>query len=182
MVSDCTMSLLMAYMYYRAIGYKRILTEAKSNKFLFRQHSIKYFGQVFSANGMEPYMERARAIQDMQPPANVSELRKTVGIVQFLKRFLSKLSSTIFPLTKLLSRDASWIWEQPSAKGLWRHNETGYGSTNSDGLWSLQNHASYSRCVFIRNGWSFMSAWWFWNLWVKVAAYCSRSLTAADRN
>ena len=68
---------------------------------------------MISAGGVEPDPERVRAIQNMKPPTNVLELRRTLGMIQYLGRFLPNLSNIACPLMKLLSRDASWIWDQP---------------------------------------------------------------------
>ena len=76
----------------------------------FRKSKLEYFGHVIGSDGIRPNPERVRVIKELTAPGNVSELRRTVGMVNYLGRFLPNLSSVIKPLTDLLKSDVTWLW------------------------------------------------------------------------
>ena len=76
----------------------------------FRQKSIKFLGHVFDKNGMSPDMEKVRAIQDMPVPTCVADLRRVLGMVNYLGSYLPRLATVIRPLNALLKKDNAWIW------------------------------------------------------------------------
>lgn len=58
----------------------------------FRQQEIKFFGFVFSADGLKPDPEKVRALQESHPPKNASEVRSLLGMAQYSSRFIRKTS------------------------------------------------------------------------------------------
>nr|KAG5701731.1 hypothetical protein BaRGS_004333 [Batillaria attramentaria] len=56
-----------------------------------------------------------RAIVDMDAPQNTQELRRFLGMTNFLGRYLENLSSVLHPLNTLLEKDAVWCWGSPQA-------------------------------------------------------------------
>ena len=51
-----------------------------------------------------------KAIEDLPEPENVEELRRCLGMINYLGRFLPDLQTTIRPLNALLAKDVSWTW------------------------------------------------------------------------
>lgn len=49
-------------------------------------------------------------IKELDAPTNVNELRRVIGMVSYLGRFLSDLSTTMKPITDLLKPDIAWRW------------------------------------------------------------------------
>ena len=49
----------------------------------------------------------------MKPPTNVSELRRFLGMVNYVGGYISHLSDILKPLNELLKADSTWIWEDP---------------------------------------------------------------------
>lgn len=76
----------------------------------FKKKSVRYFGHVISSDGVQPDPERIRSIVDMPPPTNVTELRRVLGMFNFLGRFLPRLSTAISPLVALLREENAWVW------------------------------------------------------------------------
>ena len=79
----------------------------------FRKTKIEYFGHVISREGISPSKKRVRAIRELPAPTNVSELRRVIGMINYLGRFVSDLSAVMHPMTDLLKADAVWSWDSP---------------------------------------------------------------------
>ena len=71
---------------------------------------ICYFGNVISKEGVSPDPEKAKAIQELPAPQNVSELRQVLGMINYLGKFLPNLSHVISPMSELLKSDSTWSW------------------------------------------------------------------------
>ena len=63
------------------------------------RHTIRFLGHVISADGVKPDPEKTRAVQELDAPKNVSELRSFLGMVNQLGRFLPKLAEKDKDLT-----------------------------------------------------------------------------------
>lgn len=80
-----------------------------------RKSCIAFLGEKFDKTGMRPDPEKVRAICDLAPPTDVSELRRLMGMVNYLGRYLENLSTVCKPMTDLLKDDISWQWGPPQA-------------------------------------------------------------------
>ncbi len=76
----------------------------------FSKTSIKFLGQVIDATGVRPDPEKVRAIQGMEPPSNITELRRFLGMINQLSKFSPHLADRTKPLRDLLSRKNQWLW------------------------------------------------------------------------
>ena len=56
---------------------------------------ICYFGSVTSEQGVSPDPDKVRAVQELPPPQNVSQLRQVLGMIHYLGKFLPNLSTVI---------------------------------------------------------------------------------------
>ncbi|KAK7109817.1 hypothetical protein V1264_013798 [Littorina saxatilis] len=79
----------------------------------FKQSEIEFLGHVINADGIRPDKKKIDAIINMPDPTNVTELRRILGMMNFLGRFLPNLSSVLKPVTELLEKDKAWNWGQP---------------------------------------------------------------------
>lgn len=75
-----------------------------------RKNKLLYFGHVIDGNGVSPNQDKVRAIQELTPPQNVSELKQILGLVNYLGKFLPHLSTVIQPISDLVRSDVVWIW------------------------------------------------------------------------
>ena len=82
----------------------------KWDKCTFMLPSVEYLGHTLSAEGLQPTMEKVRAIVEAPTPQNVSQLRSFLGLVNYYGKFLPKLFSTVALLYRLLEKQAKWIW------------------------------------------------------------------------
>ena len=66
--------------------------------------SGKLLGFLITQRGIEVDPSKIKAIADMAPPKNEKEVRGFLGRIQFISRFISKLTTTCNPLFKLLKK------------------------------------------------------------------------------
>ena len=148
------------------------LNEAKCK---FRKSELVYFGHLISATGIKPEESKLSAIKDLKEPTNVKELRRVIGMVQYLGKFVFDLSTI---MTDLLKSTSVWSWgpdqqdsfekvktlicSSPTLAYYDKDKPTIVSSdTSSYGLGSvlLQEHSEG----------------------IKPVAFCSRTLTAAEQ-
>ena len=72
--------------------------------------SIEFLGHLQSSEGIQADPTKISAIIQMQPPKNVSELRRFLGMTNQLGKFSPNLAEITQPLRELLSRSTVWVW------------------------------------------------------------------------
>ncbi|KAL1268895.1 hypothetical protein QQF64_034258 [Cirrhinus molitorella] len=85
---------------------------------------VNYVGLLVGPQGIEPQTSRIQAIQNIKPPANVSELRSFLGVCNYSRQFIENYSDIARPLTALLKKDYPFIWtdtQQNAMNELKRH-------------------------------------------------------------
>ena len=81
-----------------------------TQKCVFCNTMIKFLGHVIDQTGIRANPEKTLAIQEMKPPTTVSELRRFLGMVNQLGKFLPNLAQLTQPLRKLLGKNSTWVW------------------------------------------------------------------------
>ena len=84
----------------------------------FRKTRLKFLGHVIDRDGIRADPEKTSAIRNMDPPRNVSELRRFMGMVNQLGKFSKKLAELSQPLRALLSTKRSWHWDATQDQAL----------------------------------------------------------------
>ena len=84
----------------------------------FASKEIEFLGFVISGDGIRADPKKVKAITDMPEPTNITELRRVLGMINFLGRFLPHLSDVLKPVTELLEKDRAWIWGEPQRQAL----------------------------------------------------------------
>uniref|UniRef100_A0A8C6L0J9 Gypsy retrotransposon integrase-like protein 1 n=1 Tax=Nothobranchius furzeri TaxID=105023 RepID=A0A8C6L0J9_NOTFU len=93
----------------------RILKSAglklNNEKCFLRQRQLSYLGHRIGGDGIQPDPSKVAAITELQPPTDVPGLRRFLGMVHYLGRFLPNLSDVIKPLNDLLRSETVWTWD-----------------------------------------------------------------------
>lgn len=79
-------------------------------KCVFRRQEVTYYGHVISDLGVKPDENKVKAISEMKPPTNREELRRLLGLVAYVAKFLPSQSHVTAPLRELLREDIVWSW------------------------------------------------------------------------
>ena len=71
---------------------------------------VPFIGHVATANGLQVDPHKVKAILDMPPPGDVAGVRRILGFVQYLSKFMPHLSDMTKPLRDLTQKDTTWTW------------------------------------------------------------------------
>ena len=77
---------------------------------------MKFLGQIVDASGIRPDPDKVRAIQSVEPPKTVGDVRRFLEITNHLSKFSLNLAETTKPLRDLLNKENQWVWGQPQQK------------------------------------------------------------------
>ena len=84
---------------------------ASEKKSEFFQNKIKWLGHEIDEDGIKPNKEKVKAILDLKHPENPEQLKSFLGAIQYLAKFLQRLSERTDKLRKLLKKNTEWKWE-----------------------------------------------------------------------
>ena len=73
-------------------------------------------GHWIDERGVSPHADKIEAIQKMQKPKDVPELRRFLGMVNLLGRYVQDLAKYTAPLNELLRKENVWSRGQPQTK------------------------------------------------------------------
>jgi len=68
----------------------------------FAEKTVRYLGYLVDNQGTRPLEDKVEIIKKFKKPANISELRRFLGIINFYRRFISNAAQTQAPLHKYL--------------------------------------------------------------------------------
>ena len=67
-------------------------------------------GHLLTADGVVTDPNKVRALRDMPTPTDVKSLKRFLGMVTYLAKFLPHLSSVCEPLRRLELKNVEWCW------------------------------------------------------------------------
>ena len=80
---------------------------------------ITFMGHQVTRNGLEIDPENVEAIQNMKQPTCVEDVRRFVGMANFVARYIPSLTGVLHPLhnlMKLLDHIPNMLWKIPMAQ------------------------------------------------------------------
>ena len=81
-----------------------------SEKLQFKVKEAKFFGHVWTPEGIKPSPDKVEAITNMNPPKSVSDLQSFLGLVNYLNRFNPTIATLASPLRELTKKDVTFLW------------------------------------------------------------------------
>ena len=85
-------------------------------KCVFSINELKFCGHIFSDQGMKADPDKISAIINMPSPEDATKLRRFLGMITYLAKFIKNLSSKSSLLQKLLEKDTPWEWTDEHTK------------------------------------------------------------------
>ena len=83
------------------------------DKCQFSLDRITFLGQVVDSTGGQPDPEKVCAIKQAPNPQTVGEVRRFLGMVNQMSKFVPNLAEHMKPLRDLLLKGRHWSWDQP---------------------------------------------------------------------
>lgn len=78
--------------------------------------SGKLLGYVISSRGNEADPSKIKAIMEMAPPITEKEIRGLLGRLQYISRFISKLTMVCDPIFRKLKKNQTTQWDEDCQK------------------------------------------------------------------
>ena len=82
----------------------------KEEKCQIKRKSVKFYGSVYTVDGVKPDPNRVESIQAIEAPKNKTDLHTFLGMVTYMSPFLPNLSDHTATLRELLRRDVEFQW------------------------------------------------------------------------
>ena len=83
---------------------------ANLKKCIFCADEIPVLGCFVGAKGVRPDPEKIKSIADWPVPTCVKDLRKWLGLANYLHKYTKNYAHLVHPLTQLLRNDTPWKW------------------------------------------------------------------------
>ena len=81
-----------------------------NGKCSFSHSRIKFLGHLVSSDGVPMDPSKVEAMRDLPRPQNVPELRRALGMVNFVRKVSPDLVEETRPLRELLKKNIHWTW------------------------------------------------------------------------
>jgi hypothetical protein len=88
------------------------------NKCAFGVSAGEFLGFLVHEGGIEVGKTSKKAIDEVVPPTNLTELQSLLGKINFVRRFISNLSQKVLPFSPLLriKKDQKFVWVDEQQK------------------------------------------------------------------
>ena len=74
-------------------------------------NEIPYMGHLVTADGLKPDPGKIDAVCNMPKPKDVKAVRRFCSFVNYLAKFLPRLSEVLEPIQQLTRKEVSWQWQ-----------------------------------------------------------------------
>ena len=110
----------------------------KQEKCELNMEEIKFFGCIFSKQGMRSDPEKVKAIAEMKEPQSIAEMRSFLGMCNFCSHFIKNYAIITAPLREMTKKGTKFEWTEARIVGfnrlkqaLCQEKTLGYYNPNS---------------------------------------------------
>lgn len=90
---------------------KRCGLKLNKAKCEFNKREIEFLGHKISDKGIFPSPDKIKAVQKLKSPENINELRRVLGLFNFVTKFVHNAQINLSPLNELLKKENGWRWD-----------------------------------------------------------------------
>ena len=91
---------------------RKVNLKFNSKKLNLRKPEVKYMGHVLSTEGLKPESDKIQAVSKMPKPTCKQETLSLLGFVNYLAKFLPRLSEIAQPIRELTTKNAVFVWSR----------------------------------------------------------------------
>ncbi len=84
--------------------------ELNKSKLKRGQSSVAFMGHLLTSEGLNPDPKKVQTILEMPPPTDMKGIKRFLGMVNYLAKFLPLLSDMSQPLRNLEDKYVEWCW------------------------------------------------------------------------
>lgn len=81
-----------------------------SEKCAFEQEEVTFLGHIVNKEGIRADPDKVKAIVNYPSPKTKKELRRFMGVVNYLGKFTAELSRCTVAMRELLKKSVAWLW------------------------------------------------------------------------
>ena len=145
------------------------------DKLQLRVSEVKYLGTIITADGMKPDPDKVRAIMDIPTPTEKADVRRLLGMINFLASHIPNMSMTTAPLRDLLKTNVHFHWDLQHEAALTKIKEVlssrpvlnYFDPSKTSTIQADASQHGVGACLFQQG---------------KPVAYASRSLSPSESN
>ncbi len=153
-----------------------------SEKLQFKKTEVKFYGHKLTANGIQPSEDKLQSIRNLKTPESRDDVLTTLGIINYLNRFSTKLAVLTAPLRELVKTGVHFRWDERHEAALNAIKRELCGAKILSYYDSDPNKTTILQCDASQQG---LGAWLRQvddDGTEQIVAMCSRSLTDTERN
>jgi hypothetical protein len=90
--------------------------QLKKSKCVFLQPSVKYFAFVVDRQGIHTSPRKVQAIREVSVPENSTDLTSFLGLVNYYRKFIPDMATSVNHVNRSLSQDIPWSWSDDCQK------------------------------------------------------------------
>ena len=79
---------------------RKVNLKLNSKKMNLKKQQVKFMGHVITKDGLKPDPDKVKAVKNMPKPTCKQEALSLLGFINYLAKFLPKLSEVAQPLTR----------------------------------------------------------------------------------
>jgi hypothetical protein len=83
---------------------------AKFSKCEFWLDRVQFLGHVLTPEGVSVDPSKVQDVLSWKSPTSVHHIRQFLGLARYYRRFIPDFSKIAHPMTKLLQKDAKFVW------------------------------------------------------------------------
>ena len=95
---------------------REVNVKLHSKKMNLKNPEVKFMGHVISKDGFKPDPDKVKAVENMPKPTCKKETLSLLGFINYLAKFLQRLSEVAQPLRDLTLTNAQFIWSEQHNK------------------------------------------------------------------
>ena len=101
----------------------RTWRKLNKQKLKLKSTEFPYLGNLVTKEGQNPDPNKIKAVQEMPRPDNIKAVRRFCGFLNYLAKFMPKLSEVMEPIRNLTCEQSEWNWTHEHNKPFMRIKE-----------------------------------------------------------